>query len=161
MTRIRTISSFACVIAIAIGAAAAPMGPIKPNAGRFSVGLEGDVLARRLQSSSMTTFKTDYGSAEILGKIGYGLTDRFEIWGRLGYASLVLQDVAPATGTLEFDNAFAWGVGGGGILVDETGWNLAVQGNYNRHGGHTITGVATGIFDISLSDWNIGAQVQV
>ncbi len=147
-------------MAIATGAAAAPMGPVKPSAGRFSIGLEGDVSARRMEWEGGSSVETDYGSAGIMGRVSYGFTERAEVWGRFGYASLILQDPTPPRTTVEFDNAFAWGVGGGGIAMDQENWNLAIQGNYNSHGDHALQGLSSGSFDATWSDWNIGVQAQ-
>lgn len=162
------------VVAVAGGAAsAAPVGPIRPEIGHWTVGGEmGFALNRDYERSNA---KSDQWELEEdmrwVGRIAYGLTEDWEIYGRLGAASLEVEDVADGTGLTnsiyDMGTSFAWGVGGKGFLWHEVfpGWDLGLDGQYFGHSGHdgnitsgTNAGNAAGNWD--AWEWSLSLLFQ-
>lgn len=137
-------TAVALAIAAATAAEAAPVGPIRPQMGRWTVGGE-------LGFEFDRDFKNEGTPADLwenderfmwMGRIAYGLTEDWEIFGRLGGASWEIQDKADGTGLTnslwDLGTEFAWGAGAKGILWHEAfpAWDVGLDVNVAGHSGH-------------------------
>ncbi|RMH59507.1 MAG: hypothetical protein D6679_01700 [Candidatus Hydrogenedentota bacterium] len=151
----------ACVV-LAGTALASPVGWIHPEAGRFGVGGEvGAITNRDLEWNSGNNVAEIDQSVYYVGRIGYGLTDQVEIYGRLGGADLDLRSTVGGlgwTGTAGGSTEFAWGVGLQGVIYDAGTWNLAGDANYFAHNSHTLNSI--GVNDADFWEWQVGLQAQ-
>lgn len=147
---------------VATASFASPMGPVKPQMGRWGVEVEGSADERDMESENNQANQNEAQNVNVLGRISYGLTDRFEVSARLGMADLDVDRTAGAAFTTgnQFSGGseFAWGAAVGAILYDAGTWNIAGNGNYLAHNGHNAASSSTA--ELDYSEWNVGAQLQ-
>jgi len=145
---------------VATASFASPMGPVRPQMGRWGVEVEASADDRDMESENTTASQAEAQNVNVLGRISYGLTDRFEVSARLGMADLDVDHTAGAAfargNQFSGGSEFAWGAALGAILYDAGTWNIAGQGNYLAHSGHQSNTTA----ELDYSEWNLGAQLQ-
>jgi hypothetical protein len=141
--RVRFAAALATAL-VASAASAAPVGPVLPEAGRWRLGGEvGFHLERMFQNEAN---KVDLWESRnrfaYLGRVGYGLAESWEVYGRLGAASLEFRDVNDIATTnnnfFDLGTEFAWGVGLQGIAARDffPGVHIAVDAQYFSHPAH-------------------------
>lgn len=160
----------------AVVAEASPVGPVRPRPARWSLGLDAGFQLKRefdLETNPADDWETDERFA-YLGRVSYGLSENWEVFGRLGAASLKVQDVpGPGdTGTANLDyfdmgTEFTWGVGLAGIAVPDflPNFDVAVSAQYLQHAGHdgSVTSganVNTPAENWDYSEWEIALLFQ-
>lgn len=139
------VAAFALVASIAGAADAAAVGPIRPEMGHWTVGGElGFEFDRDWENAGTRADKWETDERfQYVGRLAYGLTEDWEIYGRLGASSFEVEDVADAGGGLtnsiwDLGTQFAWGVGGKGFLWHDVfpGWDIGLDAQYFAHSGH-------------------------
>ncbi len=156
------------ILAVFAGSVSAgPMGPVRPAAERIGVEFEVASDERDLTWSGNSADISTVENIAYIGRLSYGVTDRIEIHLRLGSTTLDLTDRPDATNAVPaiFNGTrqFTWGGGFGAILVDERGWNLALQANalvHERHTGAWSGAVNGTVNDYDYTEWQAGLQVQ-
>lgn len=140
------LAALAVLVAGAVIAEASPVGPVRPRPSHWSLGFDGGFQLKRefeLETNPADKWETDERFA-YLGRVSYGLSENWEVFGRLGAATLKVQD-APGndSGVASLDyfdmgTEFAWGVGLAGIAVPDflPNLDLAVSAQYLQHGSH-------------------------
>ncbi len=163
----RSLLAFVLVSALAASAVAGPMGPVDPTARRIGVEFEASSDRRPMEWSGNANDHSDAKNINMLGRLSYGVTERVEIYARLGSSTLDVEDGPDATNaaTSWFDGSrqFAYGGGFGAVLFGEDRWNLAFQANalvHERHTGTTRGSVAGTVNDYDYREWQAGLQVQ-
>lgn len=164
-----TLAAVAAVV-FSGAATAAPVGWIHPEMGRFTIGGEvHKVTDRDMEQNAAGGRNTgEVESLMWLGRGSYGLTDQFEIYGRLGGADADLSGTGSTTGfTLNTGSEFAWGIGIQGIIYDAGTWNLAGDAQYFAHNDHTNTSSGGAGFipnntrgEFDWKEWQLALQVQ-
>lgn len=168
MTRFRWVAGVTAAFIMAAAVQAGPMGPVQPQVGRFALEFEAASEMRRTEWSPNVNDKRKAESILYLGRGSYGLTDRVEVYARLGAANLKVKDVSdigpngPFTtlgATINGKSKLAWGLGLSGILYDAGTWNLAATANYFSHNGHDAKAPDNNS-DYDYWDYNLGLQLQ-
>lgn len=156
----RTFLAALAAATIVSGATAAPIGPVRPQAHRWQIGAEiGFQLENQwqLETRPEDLWENDRRSL-YLGRFAYGIDDRWEVFGRLGAASLKVVDVPDGLSStnnhFDMGSEFAWGAGVRGIAVEDffPGFNLAIDGQYLQHSGHD--GKAEGGVNVGIDAQN-------
>lgn len=134
----------AAVVAAVTTASAAPVGPVRPEAGRWRLGGEVGFLFERTFENE--TNKDDEWEARsrfaYLGRVGYGLAESWEVYGRIGGASLEFRDAIDGSTTnndfYDMATELAWGVGIQGIAARDffPGVHIAVDAQFLSHSDH-------------------------
>lgn len=153
---LKRISTMVVIGAVTVTAAyAGPMGPVRPQMGRWGVEFEASIDNRDMEAENNAANQNEAENLNLLGRLSYGLTDRVEVGARLGVSDLDVDRRAGTTNNFTGSSEFAWGIALGAILYDAGTWNLAGNANYLAHDDHTTGGTT-----VDYSEWNIGAQIQ-
>lgn len=152
----------------AASVSAGPMGPVDPSERRIGVEFEVASDQRPMAWLGNPGDHSDVKNIAMLGRLSYGVTDRIEIYARLGSTTLDIQDEADAgnAGTARFDGSrqFTYGGGIGAILIGDASRNLAVQANalvHDRHTGRWSGFIAGTVNDYDYHEWQVGLQAQM
>lgn len=141
------LTAIVALVAAAVTVEASPVGPVRPRPSRWSLGLDAGFQLKRdfeLETNPADDWETDERFA-YLGRVSYGLSENWEVFGRLGAATLKVQDVPGRgeTGTanlnyFDMGTEFTWGIGLSGIAIPDflPNFDLAVSAQYLQHGSH-------------------------
>jgi len=164
----RSLSLFALIAVLIPSAGAGPMGPVRPSVGRFGLQVDVSADSHKTRWSQNAADRRKADSLMVFGQGSFGLTDKVEIYGRLGGANLKIKDssdIGPngpfsAIGaTIKGTNKLAWGIGIGAVLYDAGTWDFSGTANYLGHNSHDGK-EPDGNSEIDYWECNIGAQVQ-
>ena len=153
--------------------AAAPVGPVRPEAFRWKLGADAGCLFARdldLETNHIDEFTLEERYA-FLARIQYGVAEDWEVYGRIGAASMKVKDDGDLSGTpddfFDMGTEAAWGVGLQGIAARDffVGFDVAVDAQYLSHPGHDGTiesglNVGTSAANWDASEWSISLLFQ-
>ena len=119
---------------------ATPIGPVRPDMGRFSLEFEVASDRREMVVSNNGADKREVENLYLLSRASYGMTDNVEITVRLGATGMDYVDRVDNNGTettFGGSSQLTWGIGIGAILYDAGTWNLGGVANYLSHNNHS------------------------
>jgi len=162
----RSVLGALAIVAWAGSAGAAPIGPITPAGGHWTVGFDGGIgVGGDLEYDpplAGITSEIDQNYLYLF-RAGYGFNDNFEAMGWLGGGTLQEVDAGGgAAAAVDLGGAFVGGIGAQGVVPDLFGdWGLGAHVSYLWHGNRDSVNaaVAAGGFAVGVAD--IPADINV
>ena len=168
-------SFYSCIalLIFAQSVAAIPVGYVKPEIGKFSIQGEHYYFPERLMvHSDNAQQKFDYQSRAWMARIGFGVSNRVEVFGRLGMTDLDARDknnTLWGPGESIFGNSAVFGIGAQAILYDMGAvfsgrpldrWNIAVSAQYLTHSAHDGVAQNGARAKTDFDEWDLDILVQ-